>query len=1060
MGFSQATPSQPPRTAADFGSEPYVVERVATRINVAEDGSNVQETEAQVRMMADAGVKAFAVLKFTYTSANQVVEVDYVRVRKPDGNVINTPEYNTQEMPSEITRSAPMYSDIREKHVTVKGLGVGDVLEYKTRTRTITPEVAGQFWYMHDLTRDAIVKDETLEVSVPAGKHLTVKSPVSKPVVREDGGKRTYTWKYSNLERRKEEDELPNPKREIPSPSIQMTTFASWEEIGRWYSGLQQGQIAVTPAIQAKARELTAGVLTDDDKIYELYKFVSMKIHYVGLDFGIGRYQPHPANDVLENEYGDCKDKHTLLAALLRAAGYDAWPALIHASQHLDPDVPSLSQFNHVMTVVPRGDELIWLDTTPEVAPYRLLLSPLRGKQALIMPSGKPARLMKVPDESPVPQEEKFISTATLGSDGVLQGHIRLLLHGDSEILWRAVLRVLSSAQWKDGVQKISYGMGFGGEVSNVTVKGLEELNQPLEISYDYLRKEYSDWDRRQILALMPPTGIERLGGARQKAPKEAIYLGAKGEIAYHSEIKLPAGATLTPNEDINLVESYAEYRTWNSVENGVLKTTRRLKIKQEEVPAKDWENLKKLAKVASNDTYDFMKLNMSAHGTDSAGADSADLSRKLNRAVEVMQQGDMDRGRKLLQEVLAADPGFKLAHYNLGVVFSKQKNFASALAEFRKEEEVNPQELRSYKMAAQVAIILRQKGDVIEEWRKLLRVAPQDTSTALQLGNVLSSEGNHTEAAMVLEKALQYSPENAGLEALLGTVYARDGHLEQGMTHLRHAAETARQSSPVNYMTLNDIAYAYAEKGVEIDAAQSNVAVALKTMDELSNSSDGDTGTRLKLTLNYGFVWDTAGWVEYKLGNLQRADSFVRAAWLLGQSGLVGEHLAEIYEKQGRTKEATHLYELAYDASSNNSVLQKTIAERYQKLTGKPLQRTHDRLVVSRLPNGEWPMMPGEELGRIRTVNLGTVPNLQGSADFEAIFTADGKQSVTFLSGSDALKKILPKLEHAKFQVEFPDGSHATLLRRITVVCSKYTPCTAVLTPVELSVANSNNNP
>ena len=101
---------------------------------------------------------------------------------------------------------------------------------------------------------------------------------------------------------------------------------------------MQRPQIAVTPQIQAKAAELTKGLSTDEDKIRALYNYVSTQFHYVSLSFGNGRYQPHAAEDVLENEYGDCKDKHTLLAALLKAAGYDAWPALINSSRKIDPN--------------------------------------------------------------------------------------------------------------------------------------------------------------------------------------------------------------------------------------------------------------------------------------------------------------------------------------------------------------------------------------------------------------------------------------------------------------------------------------------------------------------------------------------------------------------------------------------------------------------------------------------------------------------------------------------------------------------------------------------------
>ena len=72
-----------------------------------------------------------------------------------------------------------------------------------------------------------------------------------------------------------------------------------------------------------------------------IYSFVSTQYRYIGISFGIGRYQPHAADDVLSNNYGDCKDKHTLLASLLQASGITLYPALISSSWKLDPDIPS-----------------------------------------------------------------------------------------------------------------------------------------------------------------------------------------------------------------------------------------------------------------------------------------------------------------------------------------------------------------------------------------------------------------------------------------------------------------------------------------------------------------------------------------------------------------------------------------------------------------------------------------------------------------------------------------------------------------------------------------------
>ncbi len=99
-------------------------------------------------------------------------------------------------------------------------------------------------------------------------------------------------------------------------PAIAWTTFKSWEQVGAWYRALEADRATPSVEVKAKAAELIAGNATDEDKVRALYGYVASQIRYIGVDFGIGRYQPHTAAEILANQYGDCKDKHTLLAAL------------------------------------------------------------------------------------------------------------------------------------------------------------------------------------------------------------------------------------------------------------------------------------------------------------------------------------------------------------------------------------------------------------------------------------------------------------------------------------------------------------------------------------------------------------------------------------------------------------------------------------------------------------------------------------------------------------------------------------------------------------------------
>jgi hypothetical protein len=192
----------------------------------------------------------------------------------------------------------------------------------------------------------------------------------------------------------------------------------------------------------------------------------------------------------------------------------------------------------------------------------------------------------------------------------------------------------------------------------------------------------------------------------------------------------------------------------------------------------------------------------------------------------------------------------------------------------------------------------------------------------------------------------------------------------------------------------------------------------------------------------------------------------------MLGQESEVGEHLAEIYEKQGRAKEAAHTYELAlaaqpaptfrmsqasamlsttpppdFDANGYRALRAKIVA-RYERLTGKkPSNETW------RLPNGGWTKTWGEELSEMRAVKLGKQPKLSGSAQFSIVFAMGEIESVKYVSGKESLQSLTGKLKASHYRVEFPAASKAKILRRAELSCTPASGCTAVLLPVTSAI-------
>ena len=574
--------------SSDQSKEAVVFDKLYTKIRQESDGTGTRQTTARIRVLADAGVKQLAVLTFTYTASNQQIDISYVRVIKPDGTVVTTPDYNVQDLPADVTREAPMYSDIHQRHVAVRGLGVGDTLEYQWMLRTTKPDVPGEFWLEYSFEKDLIVLDEQLDLDIPADKQVTVACADIQPATTTADGRKLYHWSSSNLAR-PDPDAPPKSVKKL-KPSVQVTTFKSWEEVGAWYDSLQKDAVVVTPAIQARAALLTKGLTSDDDKIRVIFNDVAMMIHYVALDFGIGRYQPHTADDVLANEYGDCQDKHTLLAALLKAAGIEAWPVLISSSRELDADVPSPAQFDHVITLVKLKDNTLWMDSTEEVAPVGVILSALRDKQALAIPVGKAAYLERTPANLPYLQSSHFEINGTVSDQGAFTAQIAQSYHGDAELVLRYAFRGVPQSQWKQFMQNFSNATGFGGEVSNVVVSSVEQTAQPFQFSYDYKREKLAEWDNRRLSPPLPPVGVELVPGVKQVKPADDVDLGSPGDLVYKSTIQFPTGWILVPAQSADIVDDWAEYHAKYEFSDGVFTAERRLVIKKNKVPLSDWD--------------------------------------------------------------------------------------------------------------------------------------------------------------------------------------------------------------------------------------------------------------------------------------------------------------------------------------------------------------------------------------------------------------------------------------------------------------------------------------
>lgn len=1043
----------------DYSKEAFVLERSSDKFTFHNDGTSVRELSVGLRVQSEAGVQQFGLLKFTYQSSSQAFAVDYVRVRMPDGSIVLTPPENFQDMPADVTREAPFYSDLQEKHVAVKGLGPGDLLEYQVHWEGHKPLVPGQFWLAYNFAHDGIVLAEEVQVSVPRDRAVKMKSPLLKPTIRDEGQYRVYQWDNANLEHKDEhkqkqeqEENVQQAERgQLPQPDLQLGTFQSWDEVGRWYANLQRDRVKPSSEIQAKAVELTKGANDELAKIRALYNFVSTHYRYIGIAFGIGRYQSHMAGDVLENQYGDCKDKHTLLTSLLNAVGIRAYPALISSVRDIDADVPSPGQFNHVITVVPQGSGFIWLDTTTEVGPFAYLVPPLRDKHALVIPDDKPSTLTVSPAEPPFQALQAFRMEAKLNEDGTLEGKAEHTVRGDREVLLRAAFRSVALSQWKEVVQQLSYGAGFGGEVSEVSASAPEKTDEPFHVSYHYKRKDYSDWSNRRITPPLPIMFLPDLGDDESKSTP-TIWLGEPVETRFQAELEMPKGYTPQLPPAVHIAEEFADYDASYAFKNGVLSAERRLTIKAPEIGPKDYEKYKKFRERVEGDYSRYTVLSTGKGAAISSYQEAIwelpfssnpQAARAYDEAREQFQKQNALQEIASLKRAVEIDPKFTRAWLWLGEIYKFTGQADSALEAYHKAIAIAPQEPVSYKALGLTLMGMRRFEEAIPVWQSLIKIVPDDSDGPANLATCLSRLKRYEEAVSALESAVKNNPDRAGLQLQLGSAYLESGSDEKALASFRLAIETDSGAD-----TLNSAAYALAEKKKGLSQALQYAEKAVHDVEEESSKIQLSQLDNQDFTVSNRLAayWDTLGWVHFGLGNLDEAERYLKAAWTVMQAAVVGDHLGQVYEKLGKRREAVRAYRFALHELGRN---------------GDPQMRDRLQSSVAALSRREASASAiqdaGAELSEERTFKLPQIHNWGGgykSAEFVvALAKEPSAVDAKFVSGAAELKSASAALGALKSSFPFPDDSRARVLRRGVLSCSEISKgCVFVFYPANVA--------
>ncbi len=536
-------------------------------------------------------------------------------------------DYEVKEKDAvEVGMTEEFYSDDRRKAVEIPAALPGNVIGYEFHQKS-RPFILQDEWWIQ---REIPLRRSRFTLNLPAGwEHVakwiqyTEQKPISETNTQ-------VVWEVENVPAIKDEPAMPAWRSLVgrmgvtfhpPSGGSSALGPTNWDQIGVWHAQLTSGAIQPTPEIQQKVKELTANTTTWRDKVGALSTYVQSRIRYVDIEIGIGGVKPHAAGDTYRHQYGDCKDKATLLSAMLREAGIPSYLALAQTERGvIVPDFASAITFNHVILAIPlpadvpadglsavvdtkRFGKMLIFDPTSEYTPFGylpyyeqenyILISTPQGGELVHLPLADPAT-------------NKFVRTAKLElhPDGSLSGTVDETSYG-----WMATSRrerLLSSTS-TDRTKQLEAFLGSflrGFHLTKASAENVEKVGEPLTLHYEFTADSYAKTAGDLLVVRARVIGEKGSdvaeGDVARKLPVQFQDTSLETD---DFEIKIPAGYTVDDLPRPTKTETeFGSYISQTQVAGGTIHYTRTFQRKQVLVPLEKMDELRKFNRQIAGD--------------------------------------------------------------------------------------------------------------------------------------------------------------------------------------------------------------------------------------------------------------------------------------------------------------------------------------------------------------------------------------------------------------------------------------------------------------------------
>jgi transglutaminase-like putative cysteine protease len=461
-------------------------------IRLTSENTLISTSHVVVKILNERGKEAYGEVSLSYDATYEKLEILVARTIKPDGTVVTVGDKNIRDV--SLYMDYPMYSNVRARVISMPEIAPGAVIEYTARvTQTQLPNKK-DFDTTYWLQADEPILWQRARISVPKDRLLrhklvneayNVAGEAFAARTSEEGDEQVVTIDVKNVPQIVPEPSMPS-EAQINAYFL-FSTFSSWEDIFRWWTGLMEDKLVLNDDVRNKVAELTRHSKTPRDKASAIYGFVAQEIRYVAVEYGAAGYEPHRATDVFDNKYGDCKDQAILLVAMLRAAGLEATPVLVSTWGNLvvQKDLPGLN-FDHAIAVVRLPEEgLVFMDPTASTVGFGDLPAADQGCEVMVFFKDH-YEFLKTPVFEPSHNKSRVVMDMIIGEDGSLNAKRSLETQGSCRSSQRYWLRYTMPSMIEETLKARARDFADNATLLSTSIHGVEDLEAPISLSYEF----------------------------------------------------------------------------------------------------------------------------------------------------------------------------------------------------------------------------------------------------------------------------------------------------------------------------------------------------------------------------------------------------------------------------------------------------------------------------------------------------------------------------------------------------------------------------------------------